>query len=86
MLFNSGGSQKQIDVDPGAKHNLLRPETVESLFILWRLTHKQRYRDWAWQIFIAFRTHCRVPGGGYSDLRDVTTTSTNFERNWVRLF
>ena len=26
----------------------LRPETVESWFILYRLTHKSQYRDWSW--------------------------------------
>ncbi|CAO1415543.1 unnamed protein product, partial [Diamesa serratosioi] len=28
---------------------ILRPETVESYFIMWRLTHDQKYRDWGWQ-------------------------------------
>jgi mannosyl-oligosaccharide alpha-1,2-mannosidase len=27
----------------GAAHNLLRPETVESLMILWRITKNVRY-------------------------------------------
>merc|ERR1712070_600968 len=30
----------------GAAHNLLRPETVESLFYLWRFTHDPKYRAW----------------------------------------
>ncbi len=29
---------------------LLRPETVESYFILWRLTHDQKYREWGWEV------------------------------------
>ena len=44
----------------GAEHNLLRPETVEALFVLWRTTGDARYRDWGWEIFEAFETHCRV--------------------------
>ena len=32
-------------------HNLLRPETVESLFVLWRVTGDVKYREWGWQIF-----------------------------------
>ena len=55
-----------------AKHNLLRPETVESLFVLWRVTGRPVYRDWGWAIFEAFEKHCRVAGGGYSGLKDVT--------------
>ena len=29
---------------------LLRPETVESYFYLWRVTHDQKYRDWGWEV------------------------------------
>jgi mannosyl-oligosaccharide alpha-1,2-mannosidase len=51
--------------------NILRPETVESLFIGWRLTHDPIYREWGWQIFEAFDKHCRIPSGGYASIRDV---------------
>lgn len=30
------------------KYYILRPETFESYFIMWRLTHDQKYRDWGW--------------------------------------
>ena len=33
------------------RHNLLRPETVESLFYLYRITKNETYRDWGWNIF-----------------------------------
>eukprot|EP00884_Botryococcus_braunii_P010869 jgi/Botrbrau1/19784/Bobra.0124s0032.1 len=52
-------------------HNLLRPETVESLFILWRVTGDVRYREWGWQIFRSFQTFSRVEGGGYTCLDSV---------------
>jgi len=55
----------------GAHHNLLRPETVESLMILHRKTGDPIYREWGWRIFQAFETHCRVPEGGYAGLKDV---------------
>ena len=32
------------------KMYLLRPETVETYFILWRFTHDQKYRDWGWEV------------------------------------
>lgn len=32
------------------KMYLLRPETVETYFILWRITHDQKYRDWGWEV------------------------------------
>ncbi len=34
-----------------ASHYILRPEAVESLFILWRVTHEQKYREWGWKIY-----------------------------------
>jgi hypothetical protein len=46
-----------FSVDVGAAHSLLRPETVESLFYMWRYTHDERYRRWGWQIFEASIAH-----------------------------
>jgi len=66
----TGGS---VYADEQATHNLLRPETVESLFILWRLTGKRRYRDWGWEIFSAIERHCKV-AKGYSGINDVTAS------------
>lgn len=54
------------------RHNLLRPETVESLFVLHRITEDEKYREWGWQIFQAFESHTKVASGGYSSLSDVT--------------
>lgn len=31
-------------------HNLLRPESVESFYILWKATGDPRYKQWAWQV------------------------------------
>ena len=65
---------------PGARHNLLRPETVESLFVLWRLTGDRAYREDGWRIFEAFEAHARVPSGGYAPVRDVTLRPPKLER------
>lgn len=53
----------------GAAHNLLRPETVESLLYMWRATRDPLYREWGWRIFQAFDTHTRVAGGGYTSIK-----------------
>ncbi|KAJ8095049.1 mannosyl-oligosaccharide alpha-1,2-mannosidase [Marasmius tenuissimus] len=53
---------------------MLRPETVESLFLAWRLTGDQKYRDYSWKIFQAIETYCRIPldtGGGYATVLNV---------------
>jgi len=48
----------------------LRPETIESIFYLWRVTQDTQYRDWGWQIFLALEKHCKMPQG-YSGIRNV---------------
>ncbi|KAF8155072.1 hypothetical protein K438DRAFT_1973944 [Mycena galopus ATCC 62051] len=40
------------------------PEIAESVFLAWRLTRDPRYRTYAWSIFSAIETHCRLPGAG----------------------
>lgn len=52
------------------KYYILRPETVESYFYLWRLTKNPKYRDWAWDAAQAIEKHCKVEAG-YSGIRDV---------------
>ena len=49
--------------------NRLRPETVESLFYLWRATGKAEYRDWGWAIFEAFVRHSRTPEGAFASVQ-----------------
>ncbi|KAK9837344.1 hypothetical protein WJX81_007743 [Elliptochloris bilobata] len=60
-------------VKPQDAHNLLRPETVESLFVLWRVTGDARYREWGWHMFRAWHRFCRVPTGGFANLESVLT-------------
>lgn len=50
---------------------ILRPELIESLFYLYRLTRDDRYRDWGWKIVTSIDRHCRTPNGGYSGLLSV---------------
>uniref|UniRef100_A0A8C0SEZ2 alpha-1,2-Mannosidase n=1 Tax=Canis lupus familiaris TaxID=9615 RepID=A0A8C0SEZ2_CANLF len=62
---------KDVQVKPADRHNLLRPETVESLFYLYRLTGDRKYQDWGWEILQSFNTYTRVPSGGYSSISNV---------------
>ncbi|XP_024906912.1 endoplasmic reticulum mannosyl-oligosaccharide 1,2-alpha-mannosidase isoform X2 [Pteropus alecto] len=64
-------SQKDVLVKPADRHNLLRPETVESLFYLYRFTGDRKYQDWGWAILQNFNTYTRVPSGGYSSISNV---------------
>lgn len=63
--------QKDVQVKPADRHNLLRPETVESLFYLYRLTGDRKYQDWGWEILQSFNTYTRVFSGGYSSISNV---------------
>ncbi|KAJ7962682.1 alpha-1,2-Mannosidase [Quillaja saponaria] len=60
------------DMNVGTSWNILRPETVESLFYLWRLTGNKTYQEWGWNIFQAFEKNSRVESG-YVGLKDVNT-------------
>lgn len=60
------------DMSVGTSWNILRPETVESLMYLWRLTGNKTYQDWGWDIFQAFEKNSRIESG-YVGLRDVNT-------------
>lgn len=60
------------DMSVGTSWNILRPETVESLFYLWRLTGNKTYQEWGWNIFQAFEKNSRVEGG-YVGLKDVNS-------------
>lgn len=62
---------RDIDVKPADRHNLLRPETVESLFYLYRFTKDAKYRDWGWDILESFNKYTRVPSGGYTSISNV---------------
>jgi mannosyl-oligosaccharide alpha-1,2-mannosidase len=53
------------------KMYLLRPETVETYFYLWRITHDQKYRDWGWEVVESLEKNCRIESGGYTGVKDV---------------
>merc|ERR1719291_1413879 len=63
--FNAFG----LGDDLGSMHNILRPETVESLFLLWRTTKSQIYRNWGQRILAAF-SRVKTPYG-YASLHNV---------------
>lgn len=69
-------------------HNLQRPETVESLFYMWRITGDEMYREWGWQMFESFLEHTAVKkGGGYTSINNVDKVPPpprdNMESFWL---
>lgn len=55
-----------MTVEKDSSKNQLRPETVESLYYMWRLTGERKYRDWGWAIFQAFQKHSKGKIGYHS--------------------
>lgn len=75
-------------VKPLDAHNLQRPETVESLFLMYRITGDSLYREWGWKIFQAFRKHAVLGDGeGYTSLDNVNVVPPpprdNMESFWL---
>jgi mannosyl-oligosaccharide alpha-1,2-mannosidase len=64
---------KGNNILPLDKGYYLRPEFVESLFILYRMTKDDRYQEIAWNVFMNIEKHCKTDIG-YSSLLDVDDT------------
>ena len=69
-------------------HNLQRPETVESLFYMWRITEDPMYREWGWEMFVSFVNHTALAdGNGFTSLSNVNVlppeTKDNMESFWL---
>jgi hypothetical protein len=80
--------RKDFVLKPQDNHNLQRPETVESLFYMWRITGDEIYREWGWDMFKAFLNYTAVDeGGGFTSLSDANTippqTRDNMESFWL---
>lgn len=82
VVFNTNENSKaDFNIKPADTHNLQRPETVESLFVLYRITKDPIYRKWGWEIFKSFEKYTKLPDGGYSSLKDVTKLPPQFRDN-----
>jgi len=61
---------RDFDIGNGGPHYLLRPEAMESFFVLYHLTGDPVYREWGWEVFQAIERYCRT-NSGYGELHDV---------------
>ncbi len=55
-------------------HYILRPEVIESIFIMWRITKNPKYRKWGYEIAQNIEATCKVESGGYSGIESVNMT------------
>jgi len=80
--------RKDFEIKPMDAHNLQRPETVESLFYMWRITGEAKYRDWGWEMFRSFVNYTAVEdGGGFTSLGNANVVPPevrdNMESFWL---
>ncbi|XP_053137854.1 endoplasmic reticulum mannosyl-oligosaccharide 1,2-alpha-mannosidase isoform X2 [Hemicordylus capensis] len=78
--------QKDVEIKTADRHNLLRPETVESLFYLYRFTGDKKYQDWGWEILESFNKYTRVATGGYTSINNVQSPSNPEPRDKMESF
>ena len=69
-------------------HNLQRPETVESLFYMWRITGDEQYREWGWEMFMSFMKYTEAEdGAGFTSLANANeippVVKDNMESFWL---
>ena len=80
--------RSDFQVQPADVHNLQRPETVESLFYMWRITGEEKYREWGWDMFKSFVDYTTVDdAGGFTSLSNANVippvTKDNVESFWL---
>lgn len=72
--FSTSDESKEQEayIKSADRHNLLRPEYVESLFYLYHITGKEVYREQGRRILNSFNKYCKVQEGGFTSIDDVT--------------
>lgn len=80
--------RKDFSVKPNDVHNLQRPETVESLLYMWRITGDVTYREWGWEMFKSFVNYTAVEDeGGFTSLSNANNippvARDNMESFWL---
>jgi hypothetical protein len=72
MYFNMKENvEEDLLVSATDAFNLLRPETVESLMVMYRVTKDEKYREYGREIMKAFEKNCRLERGGYASIGNV---------------
>ena len=87
-----GDWRTDFNIHSNDVHNLQRPETIESLFYMWRITQEPMYREWGWEMFQSFVTHTAVNGSdgkiaGFTSLGNANVVPAvqrdNMESFWL---
>ncbi|KAJ3434331.1 mannosyl-oligosaccharide alpha-12-mannosidase-related [Anaeramoeba flamelloides] len=52
-----------------------QPETIESIFYLWRITHHPYYRNWGYQLIRSIQRYARIKNG-FATVKDISNLET----------
>ncbi|KAJ1816000.1 hypothetical protein LPJ75_002170 [Coemansia sp. RSA 2598] len=79
-LMRNFDINKYGGIVPTDPRYVLRPETVETLFVLYRITRDPKYQEWGWEIFTAIEKYTKtsVAYAAYVNVYD-----THASNNWV---
>ena len=91
ILASASTTEKAKDeyiIKHNDNHNLQRPETVESLYYMWRITADTKYREWGWEMFQSFIEYTKADGdGGFTSLAHANEVppilKDNMESFWL---
>lgn len=79
---------EDYEIKSNDDHNLQRPETVETLFYMWRITEDPMYREWGWEMFKAWIKYTAVGDeAGFTSLSHANqippVQADNMESFWM---
>ncbi|XKL59628.1 hypothetical protein PGB90_000644 [Kerria lacca] len=66
-------------------HNLLRPEFIESLWVMYQITGDVTYQDWGWRVFQAIERYSKV-ANGYTSIANVLDPNNTKPKDLMESF
>jgi hypothetical protein len=84
-MYFQDDAETDFFVKPNDAHNLLRPETVESLWYMYQITGHKLYQDWGWEIFQSFMKYTRVQHG-FTSISSVLNPDNTRPRDMMESF
>ena len=79
VRFNTNDKNNKDDFWGDNRVYFLRPESVESNYVMWKFTGLQKYRDYAWDMFKGINKSCRVENG-FAGVSDVHTIGSYIDK------
>ncbi|KAJ3345959.1 mannosyl-oligosaccharide alpha-1,2-mannosidase [Entophlyctis luteolus] len=67
----------EVDFEVGDHACSLEAEMAQTLFVLFRITGNEKYREWGWRIFRAYVQWSSLPSGGFTTLVSWTWRGSN---------